>query len=290
MADFDSAAQGRRLRTELKRLRVTQGKTQREVALALDWSASKLIRIEGGGVNVSQTDLKALLEHYDVHDHAVVDELVQLAKGSKQQPWGHYKNLLTPETIQYLGYVSAASEIRQFQPSLMPGLLQVEDYTRAQMIGVFGRDLDDAEDYVRFRQEYRQIMTRRGAPAISIVLDEAVVSRAVGGVQVMEEQFERLQEVSTLPNVDVRVIPFAAGANPGMRGPFTHLSFADAALDDLVYVENTLGENIYRDDPETCLRYRERFDELEGIACTPEELPDLLARILDRMKGEAKGA
>jgi transcriptional regulator with XRE-family HTH domain len=277
---------------ELKRYRTEKEETQREVADALYWSQSKIIRIENGSVGVGVTDLKALLHHFGVTDEAVVDELVELAKESKQQPWQKYRDILSNEFIRYLGYVSAASEIRQYQTILVPGMLQIEEYTRALMVGAFGRTEDQAETYVEFRQEYREILTQAHAPTVSFVLDEAVIRRAVGGPGVMAAQLENLRQVAKLPNVEIRIVPFGRGAHPGMRGPFTHLAFPDPILDDIVHMENPLGDSFFRDDPDVSEQYLAKHWELERIACTPAQLGGFLDRAIERFprdESEAHG-
>src|SRR3569833_3658714 len=79
--------QRERLTAELQRLRRDAKKTQEEVARALDWSASKLIRIEGGSVRISTTDLFALLRHYGVTDEEQTTQLVTLARGARARGW-----------------------------------------------------------------------------------------------------------------------------------------------------------------------------------------------------------
>ena len=81
------ATKRRRLRTELRRLREASGLNQAEVVRELDWSTSKLIRIENGSVGVSVTDVRALLGVYRAPDDAV-DGLVQLARATKSVSGG----------------------------------------------------------------------------------------------------------------------------------------------------------------------------------------------------------
>jgi transcriptional regulator with XRE-family HTH domain len=285
---IESGAMRRRLRVELKRLRTENQKTQREVASALDWSPSKVIRIENGSVSVSVTDLRALLDYYELHDRRRVEEFVEMARNSKKRPWAQYKDLLPAETIQYLGYVSAASTIRQYQTILMPGLLQTEDYTRALMAGTFGKTEAEIDGYVDFRQEYREILTRPDPPQVSFVLDEAIIRRAVGGQTVMRRQLEHLGDIAKYPNVELRILPFTVGAHFGMKGPFTYLEFSDPELDDVIYMEDPMGTSLFRDDPEVASRYLQEFWELERIACKTGETDLFLKRAIARLPRDAE--
>lgn len=277
-----AAAARRRLRVELKSYRVATEKTQRDVAQALFWSASKVIRIESGEVGVSVTDLQALLGLYGVDDKSTVERLIDWAQKGRKQPWSQYKDILSAEFIRYLGYVSAAYEIRQYQNVLVPGMLQTEDYTRALMRGAFGRSEEQAEAYVAFRQEYRETLTSEGAPRASMVLDEGIARRAVGGTKVMHGQLEHLRQLAQLPNVDIRFVPFGKGAHPGMRGPFTHLTFGPG-LDDIVHLENPQGDSFFFEDPDASSEYAQRHEDLEKLACTPEELGEFLDRAIARL-------
>ncbi len=131
----DPAILRRRLRSELRKARDTAGMTQRDVAVAMDWSQSKLIRIESGAVNISTNDLRALLGHYSV-DSDRSNALVDIARAAREPtPWSIYKDVATPEYIAFLGYEASASIIRNFEPLLVPGLLQTEEYART-VIGV----------------------------------------------------------------------------------------------------------------------------------------------------------
>src|SRR3954462_9212976 len=117
----------RRLRVELRRLRTAADLTQREVADALEWSPSKIIRIESGQVGITVTDLKALVAHYGLRDDAQVASLTELARGSKRQPFVEYRDVLSAETVKFLGYEASASRVRLVQPTLVPGPLQTEE-------------------------------------------------------------------------------------------------------------------------------------------------------------------
>lgn len=126
----DPTIHRRRLRSELRKAREAAGMTQRDVAAAMDWSQSKLIRIETGAVNISTNDLRALLGHYGI-ERARTENLVEVARASRDQPrWNVYKDVAEPEYIAFLGYESSASIIRNFEPLLIPGLLQTEEYAR----------------------------------------------------------------------------------------------------------------------------------------------------------------
>ena len=129
--------QRRRLRTELRRARLDADLTQEQVATAMDWSLSKLIRIENGTVGISTNDLKAILAHYKITDDRHTAEMLALSRGARERSWWSAYRDSSPRLIQLIEYESASFIIRNFQPMLIPGLLQTGEYA-ATMI----RNLD----------------------------------------------------------------------------------------------------------------------------------------------------
>src|SRR5262245_2049783 len=126
----------RRLMVALRQAREARQLTQKEVADALEWSASKLIRIERGTVGISVTDLKALLLHYEVTDTDEVDRMVEMARASKKAVWWQeYRELLPQDFYTFIGLEASAIRIKQFHGLVVPGLLQSEDYVKS-ILGV----------------------------------------------------------------------------------------------------------------------------------------------------------
>src|SRR5690242_20999840 len=125
----DPAISRRRLKGDLRIARADARMTREEAAAALDWSLSKLVRIETGEQGVSVTDLKAMLQLYKVTDKGTVQDLIELAKSSRGQTWwSGYRDVVSKQYGQLLGYEGSASYIRTFHPLIVPGLLHTDDY------------------------------------------------------------------------------------------------------------------------------------------------------------------
>jgi transcriptional regulator with XRE-family HTH domain len=272
----ESAALRRRLTVELRRRRAEAKLTQREVAKSLDWSPSKVIRIEQGTVRIGVTDLQALLRLYGVSDPAVVDELTGMARESKKLPFSEYRDVISPEAVRYLQYEANALIIRQVHPLLVPGLLQTEEYTRAVLLA-YQTPADKIDKIVESRKERRELFERSTPPQSFFILDEAVLRREVGGGKVMARQIDHLIAMSHRDDLSIQVIRFSTGAHPGMAGPFVHLEFPDDNDPDVIFVENTLGDTLFRDDLELTAKYREQFWNLEDLAA-PAEAFDQIAK------------
>ena len=275
------AVQRRRLRAELRRARLDAGLTQEQVASAMDWSLSKIIRIENGTVGISTNDLKAVLAHYKITDESRIAEFLAMSRASRERSWwSSYRDAASPRLLQLIEYEAAASIIRLFQPLLIPGLLQTEEYART-MIRMFtrGASASAVDTFTEIRMKRQQLLRRSEAPLMFFIMDEAAVRRVVGGKEAMGRQIQRLVDVSDMPNVTIEVIPFDAGAYPILQGPFTIFEFPDAADDDALYLESPRGDLLTRDDPEEVVYFRERFELLRKASLGPDRSASLLRQV-----------
>jgi hypothetical protein len=162
-----------------------------------------------------------------------------------------------------MGLEDAATMVRNFDLSRLPGLLQTPEYTRNMV-----RDLRPPgeltaqwiEDTVASREQ-RQKRLETGELQLHAIVDEAVLSRRMGDDEVMREQIQRLIDNSSKSNVTLQVIPFDRGPHPGMEGSFQYMTFADQRMDDVVYVEGLLGNSLLDKRAEVS-RYLIVFDDL----------------------------
>jgi transcriptional regulator with XRE-family HTH domain len=266
------AVQRRRLRTELRRARQEAGLTQDQVSMALEMSLSKVIRIEAGTVGVSANDLRALLGLYHVDDPDEVASLLTLARAGRERPWqSAYRDIASPRLLQFIELEAPASVSRNFQPLMIPGLLQTEEYARI-MLSQLKADLpgEGVDSLVEVRMRRQELIDRDDSPLLFFILDEAATRRLVGGADVMRRQLLRLTELAGRPRITIEVLPFSAGAHEGMQGSFVIQEFPDPNDDDVLYQEGPEGDLISHDDPELIVRYRERFEGLRALSLGPE--------------------
>jgi transcriptional regulator with XRE-family HTH domain len=278
----DPAVQRHRLRVELRKARLDAGKTQRDVAEAMDWSVSKLIRIENGDVRISKNDLRALLEHYGITERGRIDSLLQAARVARELSWSDYRGVHPPAFLDYLGFESSALIIRNYEPFFVSGLLQTEEYAWAIQIEVFGDSPQIAERRWRVRQQRQRLHDRELPPQMFFILDEAVIRRPVGGPSVMRRQLQRLRDWSTKPHTSLQVFPFEYGAYVGMGTPFFLLEFQDPREENVLFLEHsTAGTN--PENPEETGLYLTRFLELEKVALSLADTQRLLDQLISEM-------
>ncbi|MEV0161576.1 helix-turn-helix domain-containing protein [Nonomuraea fuscirosea] len=285
-----AALQGSRLRKQLRVLRKRAGLTQEDVAQEMEWSTSKVIRIEGGAVKVSINDLKALLDLYDVEDRQAVQDLIHMARATRRRPWWHvYQKAITKPYADYIGHEDAASRIDTFEPILIPGLLQTREYAES----VFeqfsaARPNPYAQDLLEVRMKRQEILDRDPPPALHCLLDESVIRRYAGETPLMARQLRVLAELGRRESISIRIVPFTAGLHPGLQGAFTLFELPGEQV-DVLFLEDAIGvsEQDYIDyitegeDP-LVIRYKQIFVELAELALSQEESAQL---ILDSISG-----
>ena len=268
----------RRLGAELRRQREAAGITIEVVAEQLECSASKISRIETGHTTATPRDVRDMLRIYGVVG-AESDELVQIAREARQKGWWHpYSTVLVGA---YVGLEAAASSIRAYEQQVVPGLLETEEYASA-MIRAARPDFtaEQVDQRVRVRLGRQSLLTQDDPVDLWVVLDEAVVSRPVGGEAVMRDQLKRLVEVAQLPNVTLQVLPFEVGAHAGMDGTFTILSFPEPGDPDVVYAENATG-GLFLEKSDELQKYSFIFDHIRAAAIRPEESIAYIARLAE---------
>jgi transcriptional regulator with XRE-family HTH domain len=278
----DPAIHRRRLRSELRNAREAAGKTQRDVAKAMDWSQSKLIRIESGAVNISTNDLRALLNYYNV-DQGRIEDLVNVARTARETTrWSVYTNVARPEYLAFLGYESSASIIRNYEPFLVPSLLQTEEYARTTISMTEADNPTKIDPLVDLRMERQELLVRQPAADLHFIMDESVIRRTTGGRDVLRRQLRHLSKlVEDHPNVTIRIVPFRKGMYTRQQIAYTLFEFSNPEDEYVLYVEDPQqGEYILRESsPEagtnSPARYLEVFYELEQIVSRQDTL-DLL--------------
>lgn len=260
---------------ELRLLRETARVEPKAAALEIGVSPSSLSRIETGkqAIRVQYVKLLALL--YGA-DESAVARLVEMAEQAGQPEWYAALAGSAPDWFrQYLGYESAATDIRVCENVLVHGLLQTADYARA-VIRAGRQTVTDAElDQAIELRRSRQGLAAQGGVSIHVVLDEASLHRLVGGRAIMRAQLHHAAELSDLSKVDLRVVPFSAGAHPAQTSPFTMLGFDFNPRMNTVYVENGRGA-LYLEGRADLDHYRWKFGRLVDLALTPEKTRDLL--------------
>jgi transcriptional regulator with XRE-family HTH domain len=241
--------------------------TLEAAARQLDMSKSNLSRIENGQIKINPRDVRAALALYHVTGDDA-EKLIEIARGAQQRGWWQSYSDVLPDWFEfYLGLEAEASSISTFEGEAVPGLLQTDAYARAITQLTVGDD--EAERKVAARMRRQEALHRPDAVLVSAVINEAVLMRQVGGADTMAQQLIYLTEISRLPNVTIRVLPFAAGGHPSMTTNYVILTFPDAADDPVVYLDN-LAVGLALEEAEHVRFFRRVHDRLLDAALTPQ--------------------
>ncbi|MGC9668758.1 helix-turn-helix domain-containing protein [Planosporangium sp. 12N6] len=265
---------GRGLAGELRECRQGKKLSVRAVAAQLGWQASKLSRLETGRQGLRIEDVASLLVIYGVTG----DErkrLLAMAERSAEPGWWEVLGGLPVESRTLIQLEAEATAIFDFEPLLVPGLLQTPDYTRAVM-KVCGVPDDDAQTRVAARLGRQAILTRDEPPTLHAILDEGVLRRVLGSRWVMARQLRHLVEAADRPAVTFQVVPFEVGGHTGLDGSFALLDFSRNR--SVVHLEHKIS-GLFLEEPEQVALFRREMDRLAEAALSPAKSVDLVARI-----------
>lgn len=218
----------RQLGRNLKELRNRAHLTVRAAAKKLEWSEAKMWRIETGRTALRSLDVQAMCLLYGAPPD-LTEMLMSLAKETKARGWWHaFGDAVTEGFNVFAGLEEASHNLAIYETDLIPGQFQTEDYAR-EVIRTHVRGISEVELDGRLRLRMgRQVRQTRAMdpPVLRVVLDESALRRPIGGTEVMARQLAHLVYVAGLPNISIRVVPFAAGMHSGMvTGPFVILRF-----------------------------------------------------------------
>lgn len=269
----------RQLGMELRRLREAAGRSQQEAGDWLGIPATSISKIEHFKQKITLSHLRLLLQFYEVGSpHA--DFLFQLQRESNQRGWWADLGRAVPKYFDsFLGMESAAKKVNSYESEFVPGLFQTPEYIEAINVALSpDRTPDEIRQLVELRVSRQQRLNSSEDPLIlHTVINEAALRREVGGTDVMRAQIHKLAELAALPNVTMQVLPFSAGAHPGMRGSFTLLQFPEEPM-NTVYLE-LYGAAYYVEVPADVRKYADRFEQLARQSSDTSGTVEVLNRL-----------
>jgi transcriptional regulator with XRE-family HTH domain len=269
----------RQLGRRLRLLREQAGLTLEEAAPALDWSTSKLSRIENAQQRVDTHGVRSMLDLYGVGGDQW-GELIELTRLAWQRGWWRAYGL---DDKGYVPLETEASLVRDFTVCYVPGLLQTADYARALFLASLTRRTEEQlENAIAVRMIRQRRLTSADDPLeLVAIIDESVLLRPVGGRPVMATQLERLIEAAALDTVTLQVLPIGVGAHPAMTAVFTLLSFGELNEPDMAYVEHPMGA-VHLSKERDVARATLVFDRLRSDALSPVDSVVLIRRVLEQ--------
>ena len=274
------------LGSKLRQLREASGVTRDAAGYVIRGSSSKISRLELGRVSFKERDVADLLALYGATDEQEREAFLALVRQANAPGWWHeYGDILPTWFETYLGLEQAASLIRTYEPALVPGLLQTEDYARAVIqLRHVQASATDIERRVALRMARQELLTQPRTPDRWIALDESALRRPLGGPAVHRAQLRQLIELAQRPNITLQVVPFHVGGPAAVGGPFSILRFAEPDVPDVVYLEQ-LASALYLDKERDTVGYLAIMDSLCIEAESPDASIGFLRRIIEDLPG-----
>lgn len=246
------------------------------VADRIEVSTSTIQRIERGAFLPKEPVLRRLLELYGPDSARAAIILARWHQAKTRGWWAAFSDLLADDA--FIAFEQTATTIRTWQPFIVPGLLQTEDYARAMINAMFPGSKDNVRRVeLRIGRRIR-FNERTPAPQLHVILDEAVIRRPVGGPEIMRDQLGYLKKIAGRPNITLQIIPFTAGEHVGMLGPRVLLGH-EGEHPNVVLVETPAGD-LYPEDERSLRRFDDEWEHLRKAARSPEESVEMLADLL----------
>lgn len=275
MARSGSSVRGRVLSRRLRLLREAAGFTLEEAAPKLDWSVSKLSRIETAQQAVDVHGVRSMLDLYDAGGQWA--ELIDLAREANRRGWWRAYGL---GNNRYIGFETEASQVQEYNFGLVPGLLQIPAYSRALFAtGWRFNTASEVERAVTVRTTRQERLTSVDEPLhLVAILAEPALHIPLGGPEVLRDQLDHLIMAAELDTESLQVLPTDVGAHVGLASGSAVLSFGDLGEPDMAYVEHALGAEHFDKEADVA-RARFKFDQLRSLALAPAASQELIRRV-----------
>jgi len=252
---------------ELRRCRLAADQSQEQLGQQVSYSAALVGLIE----NAKRVPSLSFAERCD-------DALA--TGGALARLWP----LVSRETLPgwfrpWIEIEREATSLRSFEPLIIPGLLQTPEYARTLFAAQRAGTEDGLEQLVATRMDRQLILSRENPPQLWFLLDEGALHRRVGGAKIMHDQLAHLAEIAHRPKVAVQVVPFAAGAHPGLLGAFVIASFDGAG--DIVYLETAASGQV-AETPSVIAEITLTYDTLRSEALPRTASRELIMKVADQ--------
>ncbi|MFE9918538.1 DUF5753 domain-containing protein [Micromonospora sp. NPDC005553] len=272
---------GLRLRQRREEIGLTAAAAGRAIGIIQAYVSG----VEAGRVKLPASRLAQVVKVYELEPEEAA-ELEELRAGASQRGWWYeYSQLFPAEFLRFLGYEAGANRIRYYDNELIHGLMQTEEYARAVIAGgTTTIRLTEVDRRVTARMSRQARLFADNPMRLTALLGEGTLRQQVGGAAVMRGQLDHLAGLATERpgQIEIRVLPFSAGAHPALGGSFQILSFPSPRLPDLVWQEVLTSIDII-DQSIRVTDYQVTFAEAWERALSSDESLSLIRRIAKEM-------
>lgn len=272
---------------QLRELRVNSGVSAEVAREAIGVGKQTLWRMETGQpVRLNPLLIEGLCKVYGASED-VTNILLGLTEEASRTGWWHaYGDAIPKHFDLFVGLETAAKQIFSYQTTLLPGLLQTDEYRRALIWVDFPTmSSEEVERRIELFNLRKARLSSRPTPLIlDATVDESALRRAIGGPAVMSDQLRNLGKAAERPNISIRVVPLGADAYCGLRvGTFVMLKFpthptAHLTEPPVIYMQGLTGA-LYLEKTEEVQQYRQAYADIQRSALDETQSRSLILEI-----------
>jgi transcriptional regulator with XRE-family HTH domain len=271
----DASAQRLRVGAELRRLREAANLSGEQVASALEWSQPKISRIETGRTAFTVRDVARLLALYGVTDDVRAELLAATAEDTGEGAWIVRAGGFPRRQGSVASLEVVTKRIRQYQPLVVPGLLQTREYAEAVARAA---GATNPVAIAAARMQRQEILRDKKAPTLEVVLDARALLCRVGSVDVLRNQIDHLVSQAQNKVARLNVIPLGANYEVVSAVAFTIFDFRFKASPPVVWIEAPAGD-IYFSAPDDVEQHSKLFSRLHDVALSIEDSVSYLSQL-----------
>lgn len=269
----------RQLGWSLRRLRIDAGLTGQQLADQTGLSQSTVSRIELGQAMPAIEDINRWADA----TRATAEMRAQVIKQAENAAvrmisWKKSVDRGMPalqRDVQNLEAVAAT--LLNFQPVIIPGLLQVADYTRRLILSGYPGGRDDLAAAVKARMD-RQVILQDDTKRLEFIIAETALRWRIGPPATVRAQIDRIMSAASLPSVTLGIIPLSAEVSAWHIHGFQILD--DPSEGDPAVRTETLTRGLSITDPADVERYREAYRALRDTAVFGQEANKIMAAVI----------
>jgi transcriptional regulator with XRE-family HTH domain len=264
---------------EMRAMREQRGWSRAELAAQAQYSESLIAMVETYQRAPTRGLAKALDRAFGTPRFTEDTSEQPGTPGTFGRLWLKLRTISFPESFRpYWELEAKASVLKDCEHSLVPGLLQTEDYARAVFRTKSDATEAEIEASVSERIARQQILTRDDPqpPRLYALLDEGILYRPVAPAPVMRDQLMRLVEMSRWPHITIQVVPYTAGGHSGLVGAFIIAELPNAQ--SIVFMEDVSGGRVAEGGPELS-EAAMCFEALRSEALPKSASRDLIAKV-----------
>jgi transcriptional regulator with XRE-family HTH domain len=272
----------RRVSVELRAWRMKRGLSCKEVAKALGWSESKVSRMETGERGLYPDDVAAILGYLRVPAETR-HELMDYVHSGNERNWHAINGTLATGLLRDLiRFESDATAIYNFEPLLLPGLVQTSEYARTLMRSATSRTEQEVENLVSVRMNRQRVLDRVDPPRLNLIIEEMALRRTLGDPEMMVGQLQHLLAASARRHITIQVLPFDAEAAIATQGQLIIVECPDQPS---LCFEESRTTTAFLEDDEFIGRARLVWKKLSAAAHSEEDSRQLIAKLASQLRG-----